>query len=49
MARIATTPLRSTPIANPRSPAALAKSKPYKLCLVLQLQLKAIQAIMFVL
>jgi len=28
MARSATSPLRSTPIANPRSPSALAKSKP---------------------
>ncbi len=31
MARIATSPLRSTPIVTPRSPSALAKSKPYKL------------------
>ena len=30
MARTATSPLRSTPIVTPRSPSALAKSKPYE-------------------
>lgn len=30
MARTTTSPLRSTPIVTPRSPSALAKSKPYE-------------------